>query len=431
MIKYFLKNRLIFALLICVLTALTASAQNRATGNRGAGGGGNRNGGGNFGGGGGRSTGGTGGSRDYVPNGEIGEAIVTSDPETRRLIVITDEETAPFVNQVITNLDRPKPQVLIKVVFLEVTYTHSSDIGFEGAYKKGFGGNTTGSFSQAFGLSGLSSAVGTNGQLSGVNQFGTPVSAYNPIPPGAGLYQVLGSDFQATLRAIATAGKTEILSRPSILTRNGQQASISLGQEVPLVTNTRFDTLGNQINTVSYTSVGIILKVTPFINSDGLVEMIVTPESSGLADRSQWVPISGGALAPVINSRIADTVVVVPNGQTVVIGGLMQNSKSKTENKVPYLSAIPLLGNLFKHTMKDNSKTELMIFLTPHIVAEPQQLAALTASENSKIQVAPKEFTEKELNLYLDNLPNKIGATNSVDNMPDKKKKKRKSDNDE
>jgi general secretion pathway protein D len=192
------------------------------------------------------------------------------------------------------------------------------------------------------------------------------------------------------------------------------------------VTNTRFDTLGNQINTVSYTSVGIILKVTPFINSDGLVEMIVTPESSGLADRSQWVPISGGALAPVINSRIADTVVVVPDGQTVVIGGLMQNSKSKTENKVPYLSAIPLLGNLFKHTIKDNSKTELIIFLTPHIVAEPQQLAALTAAENSKIQVAPKEFSEKELNLYLDNLPNKIGSTNSVDNMPDKKKKKNK-----
>jgi general secretion pathway protein D len=427
MTKFLLKNRLILTLTICVLTAITASAQNRTTGNRGTGGGRTGGGGGGFGGGGGggRSTSGTSGTRDYIPNGEIGEAIVTSDPETRRLIVITDEETAPYVNQVITNLDRPKPQVLIKVVFLEVTYTHSSDIGFEGAYRKGFGGNTTGNFSQVFGLSGLSSAVGTNGQLSGVNQFGTPVSAYNPIPPGAGLYQVLGSDFQATLRAIATAGKTEILSRPSILTRNGQQASISLGQEVPLVTNTRFDTLGNQINTVSYTSVGIILKVTPFINSDGLVEMIVTPESSGLADRSQWVPISGGALAPVINSRIADTVVVVPNGQTVIIGGLMQNSKAQTENKVPYISAIPILGNLFKHTTKDNSKTELMIFLTPWIVAEPQQLAGLTASENSKIQVAPKEFTEQELNMYLDNLPNKIGATNSVDNMPDKKKKKK------
>jgi general secretion pathway protein D len=256
------------------------------------------------------------------------------------------------------------------------------------------------------------------------NQFGQPTSAFAPTPPGAGLYQVLGQDFQATLRAIATAGKSEILSRPSILTRNSQQATISLGQEVPLVTNTRFDTLGNQINTVTYTSVGIILKVTPFITSDGMVEMIVTPESSGLADRSQWVPISGGALAPVINSRIADTVVVVPDGQTVIIGGLMENAKTKTESKIPYISSIPLLGNLFKHTIKDNAKTELMIFLTPHIVAEPLQLAKLTASENTKVQVAPESFTEQDLNLFLDNLPNKIGPTNQVEKPKPAKKSK-------
>lgn len=368
-----------------------------------------------------RSAGGSSsGSREYAPPGEIGEAIVTADPETRRLIVITDEETAPFVSQVITNLDRPKPQVLIKVVFLEVTYRNTLDLGIEGAYRKGFGSGATGVFSQAFGLGGLNSAVSTN-----VNQFGQPVSALQPAPPGAGLYQVLGQDYQATLRAIATAGKTEILSRPSILTRNAQQATISLGQEVPLVTNTRFDTLGNQINTVTYQSVGIILRVTPFITSDGLVEMIVQPESSGLADRSQWVPISGGALAPVINSRMADTVVVVPNAQTVIIGGLMQNAKTSTENSVPYLSKIPLLGNLFKHNAKDNSKTELMIFLTPHIVAEPMQLASVTADENNRVRIAPQAFSEKEMNRFLDNLPNRIGGTNVVEE-PQKGRRKSK-----
>ena len=422
MIKTLLKSRLLLALFLGALVTGTAHAQQRQTGNRGTGGGGG--GGRTGGGGGGRTTGGAGrtsaNGSAYTPPGQIGEAIVTSDPETRRLIVITDEETAPFVSQVITNLDRPKPQVLIKVVFLEVTYRNGSDIGIEGAYRKGFGNSTTGVFSQVFGLGGLNNA--TSNQT--FNQFGQPTTAFAPTPPGAGLYQVLGQDFQATLRAIATAGKTEILSRPSILTRNSQQATISLGQEVPLVTNTRFDTLGNQINTVSYTSVGIILKVTPFITSDGLVEMIVTPESSSLADRSQWVPISGGALAPVINSRIADTVVVVPDGQTVIIGGLMENSKAKTENKIPYLSSIPLLGNLFKHTIKDDAKTELMIFLTPHIVAEPQQLASLTASENTKIQMAPQSFSEQDLNLYLDNLPNKIGSTNKVDNAKPAKKKK-------
>ncbi|HUS36597.1 MAG TPA: hypothetical protein VM680_14690 [Verrucomicrobiae bacterium] len=423
MITHFFKARAFVAALVCFCTVLSAHAQRAQVGGNRQGAGANRNTGGARTGGGGGG-GGTSGAREYTPPGAIGEAIVTADPETRRLIVITDEETAPYVSQVITNLDRPKPQVLIKVVFLEVTYRNALDLGIEGAYRKGFGGGATGVFSQAFGLSGLNSAVGTNGQLGGLNQFGQPASALNPVPPGAGLYQVLGQDFQVTLRAIAQAGKTEILSRPSILTRNSQQATISLGQEVPLVTGTRFDALGNQINTVTYTSVGIILRVTPFITSDGMVEMIVSPESSGLADRSQWVPISGGALAPVINSRVADTVVVVPNGQTVIIGGMMQNSKAQTDSKIPYLSAIPLLGNLFKHTSKDNGKTELMIFLTPHIVAEPQQLAHLTASENTKVQIMPGSFTDNDLTTYLDNLPNKIGSTNKVEKTKPSRKSK-------
>jgi general secretion pathway protein D len=349
---------------------------------------------------------GTGGTRQYYPSGAVGEAMVTADPETRRLIVITDDETSEYVSQVITNLDRPKPQVLIKVVFLEVTHRNALDIGIEGGARHNVDGST-GAGATAFGLSGLGS-IATNVPL---NSLGLPIQSFQPIPPGAGVYQILGSDFQATLRAIAQAGKTEILSRPSILTRNSQQAVISLGQEVPLVTNTRFDAVNGQINTVSYTSVGIILRVTPFITDEGLVEMIVSPETSQLADQSQWVNIGGGAQAPVINSRVADTVVVVPDAQTVVIGGLMQNSKARAESKVPILGDLPLLGNLFKRKIKDDSKTELIIFLTPYIVREPTQLAAVSAMERDK-QLAPKAFSEEELNRFLDGLPNKESPPN-------------------
>src|SRR2546421_2756579 len=222
---------------------------------------------------------GSGTTRQYTPNGTVGDAMISVDPETHRVIVITDEETSRYVGQVITNLDRPEPQVLIKVVFLEVTHNNSSDIGIEGAFSRNMNNTTTGIVANAFGLSSLNSAVGTN---TAVNAFGQAVQSF--APAGAGLYQVLGSDFQATLRAIAQAGKTEVLSRPSILTRNNQQATISLGQQVPLISNTRFDTLGNQINTVTYQSVGIILRVTPFITADGMVEMIVSPETPALAE---------------------------------------------------------------------------------------------------------------------------------------------------
>jgi general secretion pathway protein D len=226
------------------------------------------------------------------------------------------------------------------------------------------------------------------------------------------MYQVYGSDFQATLRAISEAGKLEVLSRPSILARNNQQATITVGQEIPLVTNTRFDTLGNQINTISYQDVGIILKVTPFITSDGMVQMIVSPQISELS--SKTIPISsgpGGAIgAPVIDLRSADTVVVTPDSKTVIIGGLMQTQKTSTESKVPLLGDIPLLGAAFRHKVQQEVKTELMIFLTPIIVKDPGQLASLSETERLKAKIPPKAFTEEELNQFLDRVPNKSPA---------------------
>jgi general secretion pathway protein D len=341
--------------------------------------------------GGARTVGGAGfgssGARAYAPVGTVGEAMVSSDPETRRLIVITDDETSQYISQVITNLDRPKPQVLIKVVFLEVTYNKGFDLGIEGAYSKDFGGAKVGTFQ---------------------NNFGLAAQGVNPIPPGAGLYQLMGADFTATLRAIAEAGKTEVLSRPSILARNNQQAVITVGQEIPLVTDTRYDNNNNQINTIQYQDIGIILRVTPFITADGQVEMIVSPEISNLTDQS--IPIAGGSnpvSAPVIAKRSADTVVVTGDGQTVIIGGLMANAKTVNDSKIPFLGDIPGLGLLFRRRVNTTTKTELMIFLTPHIVAEQSQLASLTTREKQDSVLLPKGFTEEELNKFIDGLPKK------------------------
>lgn len=328
----------------------------------------------------------------------IGGADISFDPETRRLIVVTDDKTVEQIKAVVTGLDRPSPQVLIKVIFLEATYRKDSDIGFAGGYNHNpTPGGSSGVAGQAFGGTPIKDLAGVLAQAT----------------PGAGVYTILGNDFQATLRAIATAGKTEVLSRPSILARNNQAATISLGQQVPLITNTRFDNFGNQINTVSYQSVGVNLSVTPFISSDGNVEMTVTPEISSLADRSQWVAISGGTnavSAPVINSRVATTTVVVPDGQTVVIGGLMENTQTDSESKVPVLGDIPLLGSLFKRKVKDNVKRELMIFLTPTIVKAPSQLADMTYEEKLNKRIAPKAFPQEDLDRFLESLPLK-GAT--------------------
>src|SRR6516164_3868851 len=186
--------------LLILFVSLPGLAQQRGGGGGGFGGGG---------GGGNGARGGTGASastsgRTYPNNGTIGDAYFSIDPETRRVVYIADEATARYIAQVLTNLDRPKPQVLIKVVFVEVTLNNASDIGIEGGWGNQNLGGTISSASavNGFGLSGLSSIVGTN-----FNQFGQPISSFAPVSPitqqGAGLYQILGEDYQVTLRAIA------------------------------------------------------------------------------------------------------------------------------------------------------------------------------------------------------------------------------------
>jgi general secretion pathway protein D len=329
-------------------------------------------------------------TREYQSNGMIGDAMISGDAETRRIIVITDDETAASISQVITNLDRPKPQVLIKVVFLEVTYSNGSDIGLDGSITKKLGGGVTGTAGSMFNQS----ALGTAG-----------------LPLGAGgLFSVFGNDWTATLRAIQQGGKAEVLSRPSIMARNNQQAVIIVGQRVPIITgSTTVSLTGNINNTISYESVGIILRVTPFISSDGMVEMIVAPEISSIAGEGGAAISSGTNSAsiyssPIINTRSAETVVVTPNKKTIVIGGLMENKKAKNVRKIPLLGDIPLLGAAFKRTVKEDVKTELVIFLTPEIILNPMDAAALTEHERNQGTMKPS-FSEDEMNRFLDNLP--------------------------
>jgi len=406
---------------LCLGLALQADAQQRG------GGGGGGFGGGGFGGGGtgrsGTSSSASTTARTYPNNTSIGDAYFSIDPETRRVVFIADEATAKAIGQVLTNLDRPKPQVLIKVVFLEVTHTDGSDIGIEGTFSKSIGSSPSSGLVTNFAVVSNSivptSITGGNSLpfASASNAFGQPGSS-STFGGANGLYQILGQDYTVTLHAIAQAGKSKVLSRPSILARNNQPATITVGQSVPLITGVTYDSFGNSHNAISYTSVGVILKVTPFITEDGLVEMIVSPQISQI-DPTLSIPISANANgsgtinAPVIDIRSADTVAVTPDGQTVVIGGLMQNTKTETVTKIPLLGDVPLLGNLFRRTQNSDAKTELIIFLTPHIVAAPTELAALSTRQRDRSD-ATKGLTEEELNKFLDELPKKKTTPDST-----------------
>ena len=388
------------ALGLCLLAVCNCAAQQSSRYGGSQGGGGYNN----------RSASGSGagssmGTSQYNANGAVGNATISIDPDTHNVTILADEDTTKYISEVITNLDRPQAQVLIKVVFVQVTHSDALDLGVEAGVTPSFSSSVKGAFANSFGLSALGSAVVSNA----VNSLGQPVQSFQQIAPyaagqGAGLYQVLGNDFQATLRAVAAAGKTDILSRPSILARNNQPASVVVGQYVPLVTSVSYNTIsGAPINSVTYTPVGIILTVTPYITSEGLVQMIIAPQTSSI-DPNSSVTIAQGVNAPVINTVTANTVAITPSGQTVVIGGLMQRSKASSETKIPLLGDIPWIGNLFKRTTTSSDKEELLIFLTPYVIKAPTQLASLSEYERNHMLV-PKSYSEAELDRLLDKLP--------------------------
>jgi len=322
------------------------------------------------------------GTRQYRSNTMLGDATIQVDPETRSLVVVTDEATHNEMLKVIDNLDHPKPQVLIKVVFVEVTLDKNLDVGLEGSYSFRVGSGSTSI------LTGSSASIINTATVQSL--FGLAQKSNGTVAA------VTASNWSATLHALESKGNLRVLSRPSIMARNNQEAVIVVGQEVPFITNSQITDLGATINTIQYRDVGIILRVTPFINSNKTIEMIVSPEISKISD--QTVPISSSVNAAVIDKRSAETVVVTPDATTVVIGGMMQKQEQNTLDKVPILGSIPVLGIPFRHNVKSTVKTELLIFLTPYIVEGKEKLKDMTLGESNRADMIRDGFTPEEIN---------------------------------
>jgi general secretion pathway protein D len=367
------KNTLVSAALL-ILSAASALAQGTNQGGRGGTGG--ATGGGGFTGGGGNT-----GTRSYQNTTMVGDAMITSDVDTRRLIVVTDEATNENIKKIIASLDKPKPQVLINVVFLQVTHGDNFDLGAEARYQGPI-------------------SIKTNPEGIATTNFGIESQRRVDSTFYGAFYQLIGRDVNATIHALSSVTKTEILSRPSILTRSNQQATILVGQQVPLLeTSTTNNNSNNITSTINYRDVGIILRVTPFITAEGLVEMIVSPEISSLS--ATTVSIPGSGTAPVIDRRSADTVVVTPSDRTIVIGGLISSQKNDTDNKVPILGDIPIIGNAFKRKRRDDTKTELLIFLTPHVIMNPEDLAKVSDNERANVNLKPNAFEKADLSKFI------------------------------
>jgi general secretion pathway protein D len=216
-------------------------------------------------------------------------------------------------------------------------------------------------------------------------QLNAPVS--DTVPSAAGLiirkvFTFDNLDVRALLRTVATTTNVRVLSTPEVLAVNNREARILVGSKVPFVAAQR---LANDValdRAVQYQDVGTALTIIPTINEDGYVSVQVLQEVSSLT--TQTLPFAFNA--PVISTREAATRAVVRDGQTIVIGGLIGESRDANENGVPLLKDVPLLGALFKHQTITRSRSELVIFVTPYVVRSDADADRIRERERGRLE---------------------------------------------
>ncbi len=278
------------------------------------------------------------------------EVAVVSEPMSNTLLLSANQRYFDQVRNIIEQIDRAQPQVLIQVLLAEVTLDNNSDLGMEWKYtgkQSGYNYNTGTDFgvaNQAQTLGGYSAAV-------------------------------TGSDFSFMLRALKEQGRLEVLSRPQIVTADNKPASINIGQRVPLIDQSRLDAQNNLTTSFRYEDVGVNLTVTPKISQDGFVKMEIGTTNSAIS--SSNVQINKSSTVPIINQRKANTTVSAQSGQTIIIGGLISTTDDRRVKKMPWLGDIPYLGAMFRSTSVTRERKELLILLTPQVLENGQNATAL------------------------------------------------------
>jgi type II secretory pathway component GspD/PulD (secretin) len=298
------------------------------------------------------------------------EVAVVAEQTSNTLLVSANRRYFEQVRSIIEELDTAQPQVLIQVLLAEITLDSLGELGIEWNH-----GGSKGDVNY-----GIGTDFGVANQLKTLGGYSTAVS---------------GTDFNFLLRALRTDGRLEVLSRPQIVTADNKPATINIGSRIPLITDSRVTPQGDTINSFRYEDVGVNLTVTPKISPDGFVKMELGTTNSALS--SSTVEINSSATVPIINQRRANTTVSVQSGQTIIIGGLISTTDDKRVKKMPVLGDIPYVGALFRSTKSTRERKELLIFLTPLVLANNQEKVPLEDPQRITQEIIRSSRFHKEI----------------------------------
>jgi len=302
-----------------------------------------------------------------------GGATVQADPATNTLIISAPEPLYRSLREVIDQLDQRRAQVLVESLIVEVSQEKAAEFGIQ--WMTGAGS-----------LDGSGFVGGTNLGGSGIGSAGTGATTLDALGRGLtlglvkGTVDVLGNqviNLNVLARALQNSGEANILSTPNLLTLDNEPASILVGKTVPFVTG-QYVTSGssgsnNPFQTIEREDIGLKLNIRPQISEGGAVKLDIYQEVSSIDEAS-----SSETTGLVTNKRAIDTSVLVDDGQIIVLGGLLEDSVSTTNNAVPGLSSIPVLGALFRYDTRRRTKSNLMVFLRPYVVRDARDSANVT-----------------------------------------------------
>lgn len=313
--------------------------------------------------------------------------VIWADPGTNALVITAPAEVMRSLRMVIDKLDIRRAQVLVEAIVAEVAYNRAAELGVTWAVDGSRDNNLIGLTKLGSGAN-ISDLAGA--ALAGESAVGQALGALpQGILLGAGrLNSTSGTNWGVVLRALLSDSDTNVLSTPSIVTMDNEEAEIKVGQEVPFLTG-QFTNTGaaqgvvNPFQTIDRKDVGLTLKVTPQINEGNAVVMTVALESSNLSRAG-----TGGAVDLITNQRSITQKVMIEDGEILVLGGLVSDDLIQTEQRVPFLGSIPILGHLFRSQSATTEKRTLMVFLRPVILRDGVQASMETNAKYLQMQGA-------------------------------------------
>lgn len=312
---------------------------------------------------------------------------ITADEQTNSLVITAEPGAMQQLENVISRLDIRRAQVLVEAIIVEIQDGRGLNLGVQWISKnvgmQQFPGTTIPVFNAALG----SKQYEKTGAISPDNPVYGALSNFNGL--AAGFFK---GDWGVLMTALASNSKNDILSTPSIVTLDNKEASFNVGQDVPVLSGSQTTSGDNVFNTVERKTVGTKLKVTPQINEGDAVLMEIEQEVSSVDN-------SGGTsstLGPTFNTRTIQNAVLVKSGETVVLGGLIDDSTKEQVSKVPLLGDIPLIGQLFRYTSTDKAKRNLMVFIRPTIIRDDGIYRNLSEDKYSRFRSLQKQRQNKK-----------------------------------